>query len=335
MEVRIAATAYALPPDVETVESILEREKARVEAALSPLSAPLRKRALDGLGVERVRVCGQKQPYDLALEAAAAALAEAGVAAREIDLIVDFSTLPGEQAQYLSFAQKLSADLGAETSLNFSYKVGGCGGLHLALKNAQALMAADERLRTALLVAADSPPAGSRSLLPVTVQGDAGSAVVLRRGSGEGPALLATEVLSLSHLYDTITISRHANGSGDLVINVDSARLQNELMPIYYLNFWRLVNQTLSRKSLHLGDVDHFLYSNISRTDREGFRKALEVSEEKFYSIRLAEYGHTLASDLVINYTDLRREGRMRPGQLLLFASAGIGFTWGVSLARV
>jgi 3-oxoacyl-[acyl-carrier-protein] synthase III len=30
----------------------------------------------------------------------------------------------------------------------------------------------------------------------------------------------------------------------------------------------------------------------------------------------------------------MRREGVIRPGQLLLFASAGIGFTWGVTLAR-
>jgi 3-oxoacyl-[acyl-carrier-protein] synthase III len=30
----------------------------------------------------------------------------------------------------------------------------------------------------------------------------------------------------------------------------------------------------------------------------------------------------------------MQREGGIRPGQLLLFASAGIGFTWGVTLAR-
>jgi 3-oxoacyl-[acyl-carrier-protein] synthase III len=51
-------------------------------------------------------------------------------------------------------------------------------------------------------------------------------------------------------------------------------------------------------------------------------------------STPMAEYGHTFASDLVINYVHLRRAGRIRPGQLLLFASAGIGFTWGVTLAR-
>jgi 3-oxoacyl-[acyl-carrier-protein] synthase III len=48
----------------------------------------------------------------------------------------------------------------------------------------------------------------------------------------------------------------------------------------------------------------------------------------------MAEYGHTFASDLVINYVNMRRQGLIRPGQLLLFASAGVGFTWGVTIAR-
>jgi 3-oxoacyl-[acyl-carrier-protein] synthase III len=48
----------------------------------------------------------------------------------------------------------------------------------------------------------------------------------------------------------------------------------------------------------------------------------------------MAEYGHTFASDLIVNYADLRNAGSIHPGQLLLFASAGIGFAWGVTLAR-
>jgi len=30
----------------------------------------------------------------------------------------------------------------------------------------------------------------------------------------------------------------------------------------------------------------------------------------------------------------MQRDGLIHPGQLLLFASAGVGFTWGVTLAR-
>lgn len=327
MSIRIASTAYSLPPEVEEVGTILERERERVEAALAPLSAAMRKRALEGLGIERVHVCRANRPYPLALEAAGAALAGAGIAAPDVDLVIDFTTLPGWDGQFLSFAQKLSADLGIEISTNLSFRVGGCGGLHLALKVAKSLMESDEDLRTALLVAADAAPPGNRSLLPITVQSDGASAVILRRDAGEGPVLLGTEVATLAHLHDAIRVS----GAG---IDVDAARIENELMPVYYLNFLRLMQKALKRAGIELAGVDHVVYSNISRGDREGFLKAMRIPAEKAFSVGVAGHGHTFASDLVINYTELRRTGRLRTGDTLLFASAGIGFTWGVTLAR-
>jgi len=105
-------------------------------------------------------------------------------------------------------------------------------------------------------------------------------------------------------------------------------------MPIFYLHLFRLASKVLADAGLRLSDVDHFIYSNLSARDREGFRKMVGLSEGGLPHTRMAELGHTFASDLVINYAEMRREGLIRPGQLLLFASAGIGFTWGVTLAR-
>jgi 3-oxoacyl-[acyl-carrier-protein] synthase-3 len=336
MNVRIASAAYAVPPDGETVEAVLERERDRVRTTLAPLSPQARQKAAEGLGLSRVRVCGSQQPYDLVREAAAAAITDAGITGPDINLILDYSTFPGENSQSLSLAHKLSADLGAETSMNLSFKAGGCGALHLAIKTALGWMRTDETIRTALLVTGDTAPAGNRSLLPVTVQGDAGSAVILRREGPEGPLLLGVEAMTLGHLHDAIALVKT---NGHLEIKVDALRIENEVMPIYYLNLYRLVQKVLAASSLSLHDVDHFIYSNISRRDRDGFRRMVGLpegglSEGGLALTPMAEYGHTFASDLVINYVHLRREGRIRPGQLLLFASAGIGFTWGVTLAR-
>jgi 3-oxoacyl-[acyl-carrier-protein] synthase-3 len=301
-----------------------------VEATLAPLSPKERQKAAEGLGLRRVRVCGGRQPYDLVLEAASAAIAEAGVATRDINLILDYSTFPGENAQYLSFAHKLSTDLGAETSLNLSFKSGGCAALHLAIKTALGWMSSDESIQTALLVTGDTAPLGSRSLLPVTVQGDAASAVVLRRQGTEGPLLLGVEAMTLGHLHDAIAVVKT---NGHLEIKVDAACMQNQVMPVYYLNLLWLVQKVLAASSLSLNNIDHFIYSNISQRDRDGFRRMVGLPEGGLPVTPMADYGHTFASDLVINYAHLRREGRILPGQLLLFASAGIGFTWGVTLA--
>jgi 3-oxoacyl-[acyl-carrier-protein] synthase III len=331
MNVRIASAAYAVPPDVEVVEEVLQRERIRVETTLAPLSLESRRKAVEGLGLSHVRVCGAKQPYDLVLEAASTAIAEAGITPRDISLILDYSTLPGEKSQGLSFAHKLSAELGAETSLNLSFKAGGCGALHLAIKTALGWMSTDESIQTALLVTGDTPPHDNRSLLPVTVQGDAASAVILRREGTEGPLLLGVEVMTLGHLQGAIGFAR-TNGRLDII--VDARCIEDQVMPIYYLNLFRVMHKVLEASSLSLSDIDHFIYSNISLRDREGFRKMVGLPEGGLPPTPMEEYGHTFASDLVINYVHMRREGRIHPGQLLLFASAGIGFTWGVTLAR-
>ncbi|MGA7928135.1 MAG: 3-oxoacyl-[acyl-carrier-protein] synthase III C-terminal domain-containing protein, partial [Candidatus Sulfotelmatobacter sp.] len=272
-----------------------------------------------------------KQLYDLILEAASRAIAEAGITARDINLILDYSTLSGESSQGLSFAHKLSADLGAETSMILSFKAGGCAALHVAIKTALGWMTTDESIQTVLLVTGDAAPQGNRSLLPITMHGDASSAVILRRQDAEGPLLLGVEAMTLGHLHNAIALVR-TNGHLDII--VDALCMEREVMPIYFLNMFLVVNKALAASSLSLNDIDHFIYSNISRRDREGFRKMLGLPKGSLPPTPMAEYGHTFASDLVINYVNMRREGLIRPGQLLLFASAGIGFTWGVTLAR-
>jgi 3-oxoacyl-[acyl-carrier-protein] synthase III len=350
--VRIAAAAYAIPPDDEAVDAILERERTRIDAALAPLNPDSRQKAIEGLGLNRVRICGDQQLYSLVLEAASKAIAEAGITAQDINLILDYSTWSsenwsndswssesasekspsGKSSHGLSFAHRLSTDLGAENSMILSFKVGGCAGLHIAIKTALGWMATDESIQTVLLVAGDAAPPGNRSLLPITIHGDASSAVILRREVTEGPLLLAVEAMTVGQLHHAITMAR-TNGHLDIV--VDALCIEREVAPVYFLNMLRVINQALATSSLSLDDIDHFIYSNISRRDREGFCKMLRLPKGSLPPTPMAEYGHTFASDLLINYVNMQRDGLIRPGQLLLFASAGIGFTWGATIARV
>jgi 3-oxoacyl-[acyl-carrier-protein] synthase-3 len=192
-------------------------------------------------------------------------------------------------------------------------------------------MTTDESIQTVLLVTGDAAPQGNRSLLPITMHGDAASAVILRREGTEGPLLLGIEAMTLGHLHKAITMVK-TNGHEDIV--VDALCMEREVRPVYFLNMLLMVNKALAAASLSLKDIDHFIYSNLSQRDREGFCKMVGLPRGGLPVTPMAEYGHTFASDLVINYVHMRREGLIRPGQLLLFASAGIGFTWGVTIAR-
>jgi 3-oxoacyl-[acyl-carrier-protein] synthase III len=331
LNVRIASAAYAIPPDDQAVEAVFEVERTRIETALSPLSPESRRKAVQGLGLNRVRICGGKQLYDLVLEAASKAMAEAGITGRDLNLILDYSTWSSDNSRGLSFAHQLSVDLGAETSMILSFKVGGCAGLHVAIKTAIGWMSTDESIQTILLVTGDAAPPGNRSLLPITIHGDAGSAVILRRDGTQGPLLLDVEALTLGRLQNAITMAR-ADGHLDIVI--DALCIEKEVMPVYFLNMLAVINKALEAAHLSLNDIDHFIYSNLSRRDREGFGKMVGLPTGGLPQTPMAEYGHTFASDLLINYVHMLRDARIRPGHLLMFASAGIGFTWGVTLAR-
>ena len=331
MNVRIASAAYVLPENEESAASILNAEKERVSEALAPLTPRARQLATENLGISRVRVCGARQPSDLALEAAREAIRLAGISPREVGLILDFSTFPGDGPHSISLAHWISAELGAETSLNLAFRGGGCGALHLAIKTALGWMAQDDRIRTALLVTGDGAPQGNRSLLPVTIQGDGASAMLLSRDAAEGPVLLGVEAMTLGHLHDAIALRQ---SSGGIEIVADAVAIEQRVMPIVYLHLYRLVNKLLAAHALGIENVDHFVYTNISRRDRDGFRRMLGLDEDVLLATRMAEIGHTFASDLIVNYVDLLGEKRILPGQLILFASSGVGFTWGASLAR-
>lgn len=333
MTTRLAGAAYRLPPDSESVASILDRERDRVASALAAVGPALRARVLEELEIDRVRTCGPSDPFDLMAGAAHDALATAGIDGNHVDLILDYSTLPGEAGVSSPLAHRLSEELGAKTSLNLSFKFGGCAGFHLAVKQAGALMRTDPRLKVALLVATDSPPPGNRSLLPITVQGDAGSAVVLTRDGGAGPEIVATEVLTLGHLHRVIRLEPGPGGVG-LHLAVDARMLEEEVLPIFYLHFHRLLQKIYADARLTTADIDLVVYSNLSGSDRRGFMRAMGFHPDKAPRTCMAECGHTFASDLVLNYVDLQTQGAIRPGQWLLCASAGIGFTWGVTLVR-
>ena len=199
-------------------------------------------------------------------------------------------------------------------------------------------MNTDEDLNTALLITADTPPEGSRTLLPIAVQGDAGSAVVIMKDNRNrpliGPEILRTGIQTLGHLHDVITLQSDPAEPDRLQLRVDPVRIENDLMPVYYLNFYRLIYDTLDKTGINLDDISLFVYSNISRTDYDSFIKALNLPIEKVAPSRISDLGHTFASDLIINYSDYCRAHSISPGQYILFASAGIGFTWGVTIAQ-
>jgi 3-oxoacyl-[acyl-carrier-protein] synthase-3 len=59
----------------------------------------------------------------------------------------------------------------------------------------------------------------------------------------------------------------------------------------------------------------------------------LELPESKVYN-NIARYGNTTAATIPIAYDECRKAGRVKPGDLVCFASMGAGFHWAAALMR-
>jgi len=278
--IRIAAVAYELPETIVSVNEILLDEKERVSQSLEYFPEEQRQALLDSIGIHYVRVCKNIEPYELGYRATQKACDEAGIDPRDISLIIDFSTFPGREPGFFSIGNQLSKDLNIDSSLNICFKIGGCAGLHLALKLASSIMQTDPSLNTALLVAADSPPPGNRSLLPISIQSDSGIALVLDRDSNS-PQIIDSEIITLGFLHDVITIESSQSDSRGLSLKVDAEKIDRDLKPIYYLNFHRLIYKILEKANISISEIDHFIYANLNKTDQDGFITAFNVPPEK------------------------------------------------------
>ena len=59
----------------------------------------------------------------------------------------------------------------------------------------------------------------------------------------------------------------------------------------------------------------------------------VQVPLEKFY-LNIHKYGNTSSASIPIALDEAAREGRVKPGDLVLMAALGAGLSWGSALVR-
>ena len=152
--------------------------------------------------------------------------------------------------------------------------------------------------------------------------GDGAAAVLLGPdGAGDiGPIVLAAD----GSLGDRITASHE-----DRVLVMDGHST-------YQVAVKRLSEATVAavaRAGLELDDIDLFVYHQANgRIIRAvGQRLDLEPARVADY---VAHMANTSAASIPLTLSLLREDGRLRPGQKVLLAAIGAGFTWGAGVVE-
>jgi 3-oxoacyl-[acyl-carrier-protein] synthase-3 len=289
------------------------------------------------LGIEQVAVREAETASSLALAAARDALQRAGIDPAQVDVIVDYSILPQE---YLvpawNMSNKLQHELGATKAFTVGFSGGASANVLMALSSATAMLQSDTKLKTALLVAGDVAIAGNRILQgsgPVTILGDSGGAVVLRRDA-ERAIVVDVEIETRGENHDVCYIPGGALASHDpekYRVTIDSERYQQALASDHLKT---TVRRLLERNGMTIGDIACAILPNLSRAHQSRLEEMLGLDPRQVCGCKLPDHGHLQGTDLVVNYLALMERSAINPGDHVLLVSDGMGFMSGAVLLR-
>ncbi len=281
-------------------------------------------------GIRERRIAAETEAMsDLAIPAARAALAQAGVKPRALDLIIVATITP--DMMFPATAALVADALGSSDAAAYDLSAG-CTGFMYALAQAHATISAGLASR-ALVVGGDIL---SRTLdwtdrSTLVLFGDGAGAVVLEHVDEGG--FLGFELGADGSGGRQL----HYPGSGSrLPENGDREFLQMNGREVFKFATRVLVSSAeavLERCGLTVDDVDVYVphQANVRIIDH-AVRK-LGFPQEKVV-INVDRYGNTSSGSIPLALADAARDGRLRPGSLVLMTGMGAGLTWGSALMR-
>jgi 3-oxoacyl-[acyl-carrier-protein] synthase-3 len=92
--------------------------------------------------------------------------------------------------------------------------------------------------------------------------------------------------------------------------------------------------ELLRRNGLTTADLALVLMHQANKRINEYCQKALGLPDEKILH-NIQRYGNTTAATIPLLWDEAVREGKLKPGDLVLMVAFGAGMNWGASLLRV
>jgi 3-oxoacyl-[acyl-carrier-protein] synthase-3 len=95
--------------------------------------------------------------------------------------------------------------------------------------------------------------------------------------------------------------------------------------------FSDLIQETLDAAGLTATDLDMLVCHQSNMRILQSARERFGLPEEKLY-VNIDRVGNTVGASVPLCLDELRRAGRIAPGQKVMFVAFGGGLTWGSSL---
>jgi 3-oxoacyl-[acyl-carrier-protein] synthase-3 len=268
----------------------------------------------------------------LGLKAAQAALADAGMAADEVDLIIVATATPDHT--FPATATQIQAALGINGGVAFDLQAV-CSGFVFALATADKFLSTGAA-KVALVIGAET---FSRILdwedrTTCVLFGDGAGAVVIKAVQGEGTladrGVLATHIRSDGRYKDKL----YVDGGAGSTKTVGFLRMEGrEVFRHAVTNLAETVRHTFAETGLSGADIDWFVPHQANRRIIDATADKLGIGHERVV-VTVDKHGNTSAASIPLALAEAHKDGRIKPGQLVLIEAMGGGFTWGSALIR-
>jgi len=268
----------------------------------------------------------------LALKAARAAIADAGIDAQQIDTIIMATTTPDNT--FPATAVTVQAELGIHHGAAFDVQAV-CSGFVYALTIADTFIRCGQA-KTVLVIGAET---FSRLLdwndrTTCVLFGDGAGAVVVQAGEGTGTT--ADRGILTAHLHSDgrYKDKLYVDGGPSSTQTVGHVRMEGrEVFRHAVVNIADTIKESLASAGLAAADIDWFVPHQANKRILDGTAKRIGLPPEKVIQT-VGQHGNTSAASVPLALDTAIRDGRIKRGDLVLLEAMGGGFTWGSVLVR-
>ncbi|CCN06200.1 3-oxoacyl-[acyl-carrier-protein] synthase III [Bordetella bronchiseptica Bbr77] len=265
----------------------------------------------------------------LATEAARRAMDDAGVQPDEIDMIIVATSTP--DYVFPSTACLVQANLGAKGGAAFDVQAV-CSGFVYAMTTADSFIRAG-RARCALVIGAEvfSRILDWNDRGTCVLFGDGAGAVVLK--AADEPGILAAHLHadgSQTKILCAAGNVAYGDVTGDPFLRMDGQAVFKQAVTVLD----RSARDVCAEAGVEVDDIDWLIPHQANVRILNFLARKLRVPTERVV-ITVDQHANTSAASVPLALDVARRDGRVKPGQLVLMQGVGGGFTWGSVLARM
>lgn len=288
-------------------------------------------RSRSGIG-ERHIAGDDEVTSDFATTAAWRALDQAGLKPRDIGLIIVATVTPDKT--FPSTAVYVQQKLGAPPGIAFDVSAA-CAGFLYALNIAHNFISTGQ-VKHALVIGAEKLSCflDWSDRATCVLFGDGAGAVALSAGASHTAAaprgILATYLSADGRLAEHL----HADGGPASTATVGKVRMNGkEVFRNAVQEISNAVLEVTERAKVRREEIDWFVPHQANIRIIEACAKRLELDDDKII-VTIEKHANTSSASIPLALDQGIRDGRIRRGELLVFAALGGGLAWGSALVR-